>query len=729
MKLSQRPAHLLVVDDDMLMRSVAVNTLRHAGFQVSDATSGEEGLQAFQAGEFDLVLLDVIMPGLSGFEVCGRIRALANGEQVPILMLTGLADTESIELAYQHGATDFITKPINWTLLAHRVRYALRSSAANEAMRRSRESLARAQKLAGMGNWTILADGRMECSQELLHLLGAEAPAAGLATAEAFLACVAAADRERVARARARLQAHGEPYQMEFAIRRADGVVRTVFEQATPAHDDHDHRVGIEGITQDITDRVAAQERIRQLADYDSITGLPNRQFFAKLVLPSLEQARRQGSRCALLHLDIDQFKAVNDALGRPVGDVVLKTMAERLRGWIRSSDIASASPAAAEPGVLARVGSNAFTLLITQLADQGHAGLVAQRLLKAIAQPIDQQGQTLVLTASIGIAVFPDDAEDPASLNRAAEQAVYAAKAGGRAQHRFFDEQMNQQARTRLRKEVDLRHAIAADELCLHFQPKVDGASGHIVGAEALVRWQHPECGLVPPADFIPLAEETGLILPLTDWVLEAACRSLRSWLDAGLPLQQLAVNLAAPSLAQGDLVARLDALVQRYRLRPDSLMLEMTETMLMQDVQRCIPLLAALRQRGYGLSVDDFGTGYSSLSHLKRFAVDELKIDRAFVTDVALGGKDGALAAAIIALGRELGLKVVAEGVETEAQRGFLQRHGCRFHQGYLYSRPVPAQEFATLLRRQATLPVQPTMLARRLARQGLNCGWKAS
>jgi diguanylate cyclase (GGDEF)-like protein len=707
MSARQRPAHLLVVDDDMLLRSLAVNTLRHAGFQVTDAASGEEGLVSFASNDFDLVLLDVMMPGLSGFEVCQRIRATAAGARLPILMLTGLADTESIEQAYEQGATDFITKPINWTLLAHRVRYALRASAAAESMRRSREGLARAQRLAGMGNWTLFTDGRMECSAELLRLLAADPPAKGCTSGEAFLARVVPADRERVAAARARLAALGHPYQMEFAIQRHDGLVRTVFEQAAPALDEHDRTVGMEGITQDITERVVAQEQIRQLADYDSITGLPNRQFFGKLVQPSLEQARRQGSRCAMLHLDIDQFKAVNDALGRQLGDAVLKTMAERLRGWIRSGDIASAHPSTGAQGVLARVGSNAFTLLITQLADQEQAGVVAQRLLKAIAQPIELQGQALVLTASIGIAVFPDDADDQPSLNRAAEQAVYAAKAGGRAQHRFFDEQMNLQARTRLQNEVDLRRAIAAGELRLHFQPKVDSSTGHIVGAEALVRWQHPERGLLPPVAFIPLAEETGLILPLTDWVLEAAVRSLREWLDAGLPALQLSVNLAAPSLADGALLEKLDGLLQRFGLEPDCLMLEMTETMLMQDVQRCITLLNALRQRGYGLSVDDFGTGYSSLVYLKRFAVDELKIDRAFVSDVVQGTKGGTLASAIIALARELGLSVVAEGVETEVQRAFLQRHGCMLHQGYLYAKPVPAEVFEAMLRQRAVLP----------------------
>ena len=709
MNSRQRPARLLVVDDDMLLRSLAVNTLRHAGFEVTDAASGEDGLESFASNDFDLVLLDVMMPGLSGFEVCQRIRATAAGARLPILMLTGLADTESIEQAYEQGATDFITKPINWTLLAHRVRYALRASAATESMRRSREGLARAQRLAGMGNWTLFTDGRMECSAEMLRLLAADAPTTGCTTGEAFLERVVPADRERVAAARARLAAQGTPYQLEFAIHRDDGVVRTVFEQAAPALDEHDRAVGTEGITQDITERVVAQEQIRQLADYDSITGLPNRQFFGKLVLPSLEQARRQGSRCAMLHLDIDQFKAVNDALGRQLGDTVLKTMAERLRGWIRSGDIASAHAPTGGQGVLARVGSNAFTLLITHLADQEQAGLVAQRLLKAIAQPIELQGQALVLTASIGIAVFPDDADDQPGLSRAAEQAVYAAKAGGRARHQFFDEQMNLQAKTRLQNEVDLRRAIAAGELRLHFQPKVDSSTGHIVGAEALVRWQHPERGLLPPVDFIPLAEETGLILPLTDWVLEAAVRSLRAWLDAGLPALQLSVNLAAPSLADSTLLEKLDVLVRRFGLKPDCLMLEMTETMLMQDVQRCVTLLSALRQRGYGLSVDDFGTGYSSLVYLKRFAVDELKIDRAFVSDVVQGSKGGTLAAAIIALARELGLNVVAEGVETEVQRAFLQRHGCKLHQGYLYARPVPAEVFEALLRRRAVLPAQ--------------------
>ena len=695
------PAHLLIVDDDMLLRGMAAKTLRHAGFEVSDTASGEDALALFAQHAHDLVMLDVMMPGLDGFQVCERIRALPRGARVPILILTGLKDTESIELAYRHGATDFITKPINWTLLSHRVRYALRASRATEAMRHSRESLARAQSLVGMGNWTSFPDGRAECSAELFRLYAAPPDEALRGLSSTFTRRVVADDRERVTATRSRMAREGTPYQIEFRITRFDGEVRTVFEQAAPLLDELGRLIGFEGITQDITERVQAQERIRQLAHYDDTTGLPNRQFFGELAGPALDRAARNGTGCAVLHIDLDRFKGVNDAFGRSRGDEVLKTVAQRLRTLIRASDLAAAGQAATDHGVLARVGGNAFTVLIVDLAGQQQAALVAQRLLDAIAQPIGVESQSLVLTASIGIAFYPSDADDLAGLSRCAEQAVHAAKNVGRGQHRFFDEQMNAHAASRLLLEADLRRGIADGELRLHFQPKVDAASGAIVGAEALVRWQQRERGLVPPNDFIPLAEETGLILPLTDWVLESACRSLREWSDAGLPSIPMSVNLAASSLTGMALVGKLDTLMQRFGLTPASLTLEMTETMLMRDVESGIALLKALRAKGYGLSLDDFGTGYSSLSYLKRFAIDELKIDRAFVIDAARGGRDTALAAAIIALGRELGMQVVAEGVETAEQSAFLLHRGCNVQQGYLYSRPVPAAAFEQLLR----------------------------
>jgi diguanylate cyclase (GGDEF)-like protein len=408
----------------------------------------------------------------------------------------------------------------------------------------------------------------------------------------------------------------------------------------------------------------------------------------------------RRGRGCALMHVDIDRFKGVNDAFGRSQGDVVLQTLAERLRSWTRNGDLAAVDERPADRGTLASVGGNGFTLLITDIAGQEQATVVAQRLSKVIGEPISVEAQSLVLTASIGIAFFPNDAHDLAALARCAEQALHAAKDAGRAQHRFFDEQMNARAASRLRLEADLRRAIAQGELRLHFQPKVDATSGAVVGAEALVRWQHPERGMILPGEFIGLAEETGLIIPLTDWVLECACRNLREWSDAGLPATPLSVNLAASSLTGVTLVGKLDALMQRFGLHPRRLILEMTESILMRDVASGVALLQTLRDRGYGLSLDDFGTGYSSLSYLKRLPLDELKVDRAFVTNAERGGRDGALASTIIALGRELGLQVVAEGVETREQSAFLLRRGCNVQQGYLFSRPVAAAAFERLL-----------------------------
>ncbi|MDT7833836.1 EAL domain-containing protein [Aquabacterium sp. OR-4] len=726
---------LLLVDDDSMLRHMAARTLRHAGFEVVDAPDGEAGLAAFAAQDFDLVLLDVMLPGLDGFEVCQRLRVLPRGARVPVLMLTGLNDTGSIDQAYSQGATDFITKPINWTLLSHRVRYALRAADSADTLRLGRERLARAQRLAGMGSWAFTAAGGLECSPELARLYGAavsdERP--WITTAGHLLQRVLPTDRDAVALARRRLRDEGCAYQIEFRIERLDGQLRTLHEQAMPLLDDSGRRVAIEGITQDITERVQAAQRIRQLAHYDAVTGLPNRQFFGELAAPALDRARRQGLHCAVLHVDLDEFKAVNDAYGRGGGDHVLQVVAERLRGWIRGTDLAgvpSLVPAASDAdddsgasgsaGVVARVGGNAFTLLIADLAGQGSAAAVAQRLLGAVHQPITLPGPEaqppLVLSAGIGIALYPGDAPDPAGLTRCAEQAAYAAKARGRGQLRFFDETIDAQATRRLRVETELRHAIEHGELRLHYQPKLvfDDDGGHgplpvgrLAGAEALVRWQHPERGLVPPGEFIAVAEEAGLIGPLTDWVLDHACRQLAAWRAAGLALVPLAVNLAATSFADATLADRLSALLQRHGLPPASLVLEVTESLLMREPEATAGRMAALRARGFALSLDDFGTGYSSLSYLKRFPLDELKIDRSFVVDAARGGRDSALAKAIIGLGRDLGLRVVAEGVETAEQAAFLRRHGCLVHQGYLYARPLPAEAFAQGLAREAPLP----------------------
>ncbi|RLT97465.1 putative bifunctional diguanylate cyclase/phosphodiesterase [Ketobacter sp.] len=447
-----------------------------------------------------------------------------------------------------------------------------------------------------------------------------------------------------------------------------------------------------------------AEQRAQRLAHYDELTGLPNRKLFAELAHPTLERARRTNSGCAVLHLEIDRLHSVVDVYGRSQGDAVLAEVALRLRAWIRAGDLAAVQHDN-EPSVVARIGDSTFTILVTDVGSQERASLVAQRLLDAIAEPISMHDapisiRTVVLSASIGISLFPGDAQDLTGLTHRAEQATRAARDAGGAQHQFFNTVLNDRARDRVLLEAELRHAIEHDQLCLHYQPKVDAQNGRLVGAEALVRWQHPQRGLIPPGSFIPLAEETGLIGGLTDWVLKTACASLGQWQRRGLPGVTLSVNLPASSLADGGLLEQLEDLMIHNVLQPSSLTLELTETMLMRDTGAAIGRLEQLRACGFGLSLDDFGTGYSSLSYLKRLPMNEVKIDRAFVTDVEQGGRDAALAAAIIALGVELGMDVVAEGVETQEQSKYLLDHGCRLQQGYLFSRPVPLNQFEQML-----------------------------
>jgi diguanylate cyclase (GGDEF)-like protein/PAS domain S-box-containing protein len=691
---------VLVVDDDLLLRGMATHTLRHAGFAVVEAEGGEQALDLFAEAAFDLVLLDVLMAGIDGFETCRRLRAQPRGAHVPVLMLTGLNDGESINAAYDAGATDFITKPIQWVLLAHRVRYGLRSAAAAEAMRLSSESLARAQHMAHMGNWSLTPDGSMACSEELGRIFGASGAAMQCASPDAFLQRVIESDRERVRRARSHLAATGSGYRLTFSVERFDGSLRTVFEQAAPVHDSQGRLVAVEGITHDITDRVEAERQLRHLALHDALTGLPNRDFFLQMAAPALEQARRSGAMCALLQLDLDRFKSVNDALGHGGGDEVLRVVAARLQECALGPDLKAAGRPGLHFAALARMGANRFTLMLADIGRPEIAGSAAERLRQALSEPFDVQGRRLQITASTGIALFPRDASRAEDLVRFAEQALYAAKRAGRACQHFFDEAMNAQASVRLAREAELRRGIAEGQLRMYLQPKIDARSGAVVGAEALVRWQHPGQGLVPPADFIPLAEETGLILPLTEWVLEQACAVSAQWTRAGLAAVPVAVNIAAPCFMDEGLVAQLEVVIRRHGPQPVQLLLEVTESLLMSDMERAVTRLHALRARGFRLSLDDFGTGYSSLAYIKRFPIDELKIDRAFVQDVQHGGKDGALVAAVVALARMLEVDVVAEGVETQAQATALLALGCHVHQGFHYARPMPAEQFAALL-----------------------------
>ncbi len=491
-----------------------------------------------------------------------------------------------------------------------------------------------------------------------------------------------------------------EPYERAVAERRpfrdftygylrADGVRRFIRISGEPVFDEGGTFRGYRGVGRDVTAAEEADRRIAALARHDPLTGLPNRSQFALELARAIARGQRQGSGFAVCYIDLDRFKVVNDTLGHAGGDELLQQMAQRLCDAVRESD------------VVARLGGDEFVVLLDGATDAASLGRVVRKLLGTLAEPVHLQGCDFELGASMGVAVWPQDGADADSLLKCADTAMYEAKGAGRNDWRFYTPAMAETARHAFELESALRLGLARGELLLHYQPKVDARSGQVLGLEALVRWQRPGHGLVPPGDFIPLAEERGLIVPLGRWVLQEACRQLAAWRDAGVPVVPVAVNLSARQFNGGTLLDDVRQALARHGLAPALLELELTESTLMTDPGRATETLGRLHELGVGLAIDDFGTGYSSLAYLKRFPAQRVKIDRSFVRSLAQDPSDRAITAAVVALAHGLGLGVVAEGVENPAQLDVLRRLGCDELQGFLFGRPVPAAEAECRLR----------------------------
>ncbi len=451
----------------------------------------------------------------------------------------------------------------------------------------------------------------------------------------------------------------------------------------------------------DITELRRKDEHIRHLAFHDPLTGLPNRALLLDRLAHSLSGAAREGTRPALMFIDLDRFKHINDSLGHDAGDQLLREMARRLRDCLRESD------------TLARMGGDEFVLLLEHAPEAAQCGALAHKLIDCLSQPMALNGHTLQVGASIGIACYPDDGDSAVELMKHADAAMYAAKAAGRGTCRYFQPAMTERAEQRLRLEEELRRAVRRGQLELFYQPKVALAGGAVRSVEALVRWRHPLRGLVPPADFIGLAEETGIIAELGDWVLEEACRQARAWQDEGLGRIRVAVNVSAGQVQRGGLVERIAELTLLYRLAPADLEVELTESVIMNKPEEMALVFAQLRAAGVSVAIDDFGTGYSSLTYLRQLPIDVLKIDRAFIMNAEHDHRDAELVRTIIALGRALNLAVVAEGVETSGQLELLRGMGCDLAQGYLFSRPLPAADIGAWLRHRRAAET-PQLLA---------------
>lgn len=458
---------------------------------------------------------------------------------------------------------------------------------------------------------------------------------------------------------------------------------------AAPIRNDSGVIIGTVIVLKDITELKRTEEIIYNMEYYDSLTGLPNRSLFSDRLNMALAQARRNGQMCALIILDLDNFKTINDTLGHSVGDILLKQVGEKIKSYLREVD------------TVARLGGDEFVILQPQIRDISDSTKVADRILEKFQRSWILEGREYYITASMGIAIYPNDGQDEQVLFKNADTALYRAKEVGRNNYQLFTESMNTKVMQKLETENSLRRAIEREEFVLFYQPQVDISSGKIVGMEALLRWYRQNYGLVPPLDFIPLAEESGLIVPIGEWVLRTACRQNKKWIDSGVEPQLIAVNLSARQFQQQNLVEMIDNVLNETGLEPTLLELEITESTAMQDLNFTIAVLNQLRERGIRISLDDFGTGYSSLNYLKRLPINTLKIDKSFVRDITSNSSEEAIAKSVISLAHTMKLTVVAEGVETKEQLSFLKDERCDKVQGYLFSRPLPADEIEKMLR----------------------------
>lgn len=481
---------------------------------------------------------------------------------------------------------------------------------------------------------------------------------------------------------------HGRAASIEFVLHRRDGKAVYVLFKGATLLDSHNERAGVFGLLTDITESKETARHIESLAFFDQVTGLANRVQLNDKLNQAIMLSRRHNRKFALLFLDLDHFKHVNDSLNHLIGDQVLQIVSERIMSVVRGSD------------VVARFGGDEFVIGLIEQNRIEDAALVAQKLLDVISEPIELDGNTLHVTTSIGISVFPDDAETVDLLIRDADLAMYQAKATGRHRYGYFTQELNDRVRYVRDLERHMRLALQRNEFTLNYQAKVDTTTWRVVGAEALLRWRSPDLGFVSPADFIPLAEETGLMLPLGGWVVQHACEQIKTWLEEKIPVVPIAVNISGVQLRHADFLPELKAQLAKTGLSSSLLELEITESMLMDDAEAAMRLLQHLRELGFALSIDDFGTGYSSFSYLTRLPLSTLKIDRSFVLNLPDQANAAAVASGIIGMAKNLTLKTVAEGVETPEQARYLKQQGCDQIQGYLFSKPLPAADFAALL-----------------------------
>ncbi len=723
-------ANILVVDDTPVNIDLLSDTLILEGYEMRGLIDSTKALEIARSMQPDLILLDIMMPELNGYQVCEQLKADPLTQNIPIIFLSSKNNIGEKVKGFNLGAVDYITKPFQIEEVLLRIKNQLKFQAAQaqvyqlntELEKRIQERTAQLeaanQELKHEINERKQVAKMLKDSEEklesILNSLEEVVWSADIQTRQLIFLNPAAQKvygrslDELLANPQLRLETiHPQDRHLvertvlaselpknidiEYRIVQPDGKVRWVWERSRLVYDAQGIASRQDGIICDITERKLVEGRLSYEAKHDSLTGLPNRLNFIERVEQALEKSKSERHYLfAVLFIDLDRFKVVNDSLGHLLGDELLITVAQILQSCIRSQDF------------VARLGGDEFTILLDAIQTVEDAKLIAKRIHKKLAAPFELNNHILFTSASIGIVVGDAKYEASADILRNADIAMYSAKSSGKARHEVFDQQMYAQTIEQLNLENDLRKAVLRNELVLHYQPIISLKKGTLSGFEALLRWQHPEKGLIYPDKFIQIAEETGLIIPIGEWVLQEACHQLKAWQQEFTAAKNLTmgVNLASQQIKVADFLAKLDITLAQYQFAPNTLHLEITESTLMDYRQQTIDLFTKIRNRGIELSIDDFGTGYSSLQYLNRFPINTLKIDRSFVQGMLSERENFEIVKTILTLARTLKMNVIAEGIETLKQLKVLKTLNCKFGQGYLFAKPLTPEDVELLL-----------------------------
>jgi diguanylate cyclase (GGDEF)-like protein/PAS domain S-box-containing protein len=694
---------VLIVDDEEKNRRLLDLLLSSEGYQTSKAANAEEALVAIAAGAPDLILLDVMMPGMDGFELATMLKADPATSNIPIIMLTAQVDHGARLSGLKAGVEEFLTKPFESVELSLRVRNLLRLKAFNDFLRNhavilEEEVQARSADLHRFrAAMDATADAITLVNRTTMRFVEVNSTACkmmGLTRNEmlqiAPIQLIAGTAQQLEQAYDDIISGKSANKLSEIQLRRPDGSSVLVETQQ------HAERSGndwiIVSVLRDITERKETEQRLVHLAHYDNLTSLPNRSLFYEKLKRTLVRAPLRNWSVALLVIDLDHFKNVNDTRGHAFGDELLCQVSSRLLQCVRIRD------------TVARMGGDEFGVLLIPRDGQQRAIVVADRMRAILRPPFLIKNAEVTVTASVGISVYPDDASDAETLMQYADTAMYQAKSAGRDTFRFFKPRMNTDALARVDLEAALRKAVDNEEFTLHYQPKVQISSGRVCGLEALLRWHRAGHGLVSPGVFIPVLEDSGLIVPVGRWVIAEACKQIKTWHTSSIGPMAVAVNVASRQFVEGDLEREVTDALADHGIAADLLELELTESSLMANTESAVKILQKLKALGVAVSIDDFGTGYSSLAYLRRFAFDKLKIDIAFIRGITTDAEDAAIVLAIIRMAHTLKLEVIAEGVETAEQLDFLKTHHCDQMQGYYFSRPLPVEELEAVLNVQS-------------------------